>query len=277
MKFALPLLSLLLFVGTCFGSGARRIVSICLPGDQLLLQLARPEEIVAVSWLAHDAELSPRWEEARRYPATRGAAEELMLLKPDLVFAGTFTTPATRAILKQLNVKVVELGVPSTFGELRAQFRDAAQALGGEAVAKAEAIIAEMDARLQALATADSPRKPAALFYYQDEFTPGEGTFAHALLEAAGYRNLGAELAREYRVSAPLERVLLAKPDLLIVSRYMEGNPTFREITARHPVLQRVPGMKVVAYPFRHLDCPDPKNLELIEELHALRATLGEP
>ncbi len=276
MKRALPLLWLLFFLaGSCWGSGARRLVSICLPGDQLLLQLARPKEIVAVSWLAHDAELSPRWEEARRYPATRGTAEELMLLKPDLVFAGTFTTPATRAVLRQLGIPVVELGVPSNFEELRAQIRLAAQALGGEAVEKAEAIIATMDARLHALQAGEP--KPAALFYYQDGFTPGEGTFAHALLEAAGYRNLGAELARQYRVSTPLERVLLAKPDLLIVSRYMEEHPTFGEITARHPVLKRVKEVRIVAYPFRHLDCPDPRNLELVEELHALKAVLKKP
>lgn len=251
----------------------RRVVSICLPGDQLLLQLARPEEIVAVSWLAHDADLSPRWDAARHHTATRGTAEELVLLKPDLVFAGSFTTPATRAVLKQLGVPVVEFGVPTQFEELRAQIRLAAGALGGEAVAKGAAIIANMDARLQALKD-DNARRPTALFYYQDGFTPGEGTFADAMLQAAGYRNLGVEFARQNPVSTALERVLLAKPDLLILSRYKEESPTFREITGRHPLFRALPGMKRVSYPFRQLDCPDPLNLEMIEELHALRATL---
>jgi len=249
----------------------RRLVSICLPGDQLLLQLATREEIAAISWLGADPELSPHWEAAKGVPATRGLAEELVALRPDLVLVGTFTTPVTRAVLERLNVPVLEIGVPSSFEELRALFRKTAQALGPEAEERAGAILARMDRRLAALEARGPDPRPTALFYFQDGYSPGKGTFADALLEAAGYRNLGAEIAAPGAVALSLEEALMAGPDLMIFAAYHENAPTFREAGQNHPAFRELarlrPEMKIVTIPFRHLDCPDPSNLDIVEAL----------
>lgn len=266
----------LLVLAVCFGStvqaAPRRLVSICLPGDQLLLQLAEREEIAAISWLGSDPELSPHWKAAKGVPGTRGLAEELIALKPDLVLVGTYTTPVTRAVLEQLKIPIVEVGVPTSFEELRALFREVARVLGPGAEERAEAILARMDRRLAAFKkSAKGGARQTALFYFQDGYSPGKGTFADAMLEAAGYQNLGAEIAASGRVSLSLEEALLANPDIMIFAAYHEGAPTFREVGRSHPVFRALaelrPEMKVVAIPFRHLDCPDPSNLDILEAL----------
>ena len=74
-------------------SGPRRIVSLNLCTDQLLMLLA-PERIAALSILATDPLLSVMAAEARRYPLVRGDAEEVLRFDPDLVVAAPFAARA---------------------------------------------------------------------------------------------------------------------------------------------------------------------------------------
>jgi len=260
--------ALLLFWGLTAATAGepRRLVSLCLPGDQLLLELAPREEIAALSYLAADPDLSPHWEEAAGLPLTRGRPEELAALRPDLVLAGAYSTPGAAAVLKRLGVPVVELGVPNTFAELRAQIRQVARALGAQP--RGEALIATMDARLARLRAARRGKeRPTALFFFQDGYSPGPGTFAGALLEAAGFRNLAPGTGRGETLSLPVEKVLLARPDYLILVNYQQKNATFWEASRRSLLLKNLPGTVVVPVSFRHLACPDPANLELAESL----------
>ncbi len=268
---------LLLTASGVAGTGAkRRLVSICLPGDQLLLQLAPREEVVALSWLATDPDLSPQWREAQGIPTTRGGAEELLSLKPDLVFVGVYSTPATNAMLRRLKIPVMELGVPEDFEQLRAQIRAVAERLGTQE--QGEAIIRRMDARLARVAAKAGEPRPTALFYFQDGFSPGGGTFADAILEAAGFTNLGKTLGRSRSASVPLETVILAKPEFLILTAYQEAHPTLNAFSPRHPLLRRLEtlNLKIASIPFRQLACPNPENLDLVETLHRLRLNAEE-
>lgn len=258
----------------------RRLVSICLPGDQLLLALAPREEIAAVSWLAADPDLSPRWRQARGLPSTRGSVEELLELKPDLVLIGTYSTPATNAMLRRLNVPVVEVGVPESFAALRAQIRMVASRLGAGAGERGEAMIREMDARLVRLRRNDAHTSahPTALFYFQDGFSPGRGTFADALLRAAGFENLGAAITRGRSGSVSLEALLLARPQFLLLASYREEHPAFNALSSRRRLLGRLLGpgpgpleCRILRVPFRQLACPDPECLDLAERLQRLR------
>jgi len=96
MKKHLLALLLALTVSSVAGeppSKPQRLVSICLQGDQLLLQLAPRERIAALSQFAADPDLSAHWEQARGIPVARDNAEGLVQLKPDLVLASIYTPP----------------------------------------------------------------------------------------------------------------------------------------------------------------------------------------
>ncbi len=243
-----------------------RVVSTCVQGDQLLLELVPRERIVALSQFGADPDISPNYKKARGIPTTRGGAEALALLQPDLVFSSAYGTRLVDNALKQRGVRVVELGIPSNFEELRALFRQAARELGEEA--RAEEIIARMDARLAALEARRPPpgQRPEALFYFQDGYTPGAKTFANALLEAAGFRNLGSQFSPGMGASAPLEAVLMARPQLVILTSYREAKPLQ---TRTFPLAQifAQQGMQVIPVSFRFFASPDPENLELSETL----------
>lgn len=241
----------------------QRIVSICLPGDQYLLELVPRERILAVSPFAADPDLSVHWEQARGLPVTHGDAEELLRLKPDLVLASSFTPRLVVAALQRFGVPVLELDVPNHFDALRAQIRLAGQALGE--AARAEEIVRVMDARLEQLRAHCPPpeKRPTALFYFHDGFVPGANTFENALLEIAGFRNLG-----HTGFSASLETVLMARPRLLVLTRYREESPTSNQYVATQMLFRKLGGLTaIVSVPFRHLAAPDPSNLELAELL----------
>ncbi len=224
------------------------------------MQLVPREEIAALSYLATDADLSPHWEAAAGLPTTRGRVEELIALRPSLVLAGKYSTPGANAALREAGIPVVEIGFPESFAELREEIRAAARALGAEA--RAETLLEEMDARLARLRRqAVGEAGPRALFVFHDGSTPG--AFATELLELAGLRDASADLARG---GSPLERVLLARPRLLLRVGYREGVPTFTGLPLPRAELE---GVRVVTIPFRYLACPDPASLDLVETLAA--------
>ena len=246
----------------------RRLLSICCQGDQLLLQLVDRDRIIALSDLATDPDISPHWQEARDVPVIAGRVEDLVRLHPDLVIAGNATTRAAVAILKRFGVPVLEISVPDTFDELRTQILKIATVIGAED--RAKPIVARMDERLSRLRAADIlvGERPTALLYFQDGFTPGGHTFANAILEAAGFRNLGANFSAGFGASAPLEAVLMTHPRFLILSHYREAHPTATQVSATQPLFRNLgAGTKVLSVSFRHLACPDPGNLDLAEQL----------
>ena len=249
-------------------SKPQRIVSICLQGDQLLLQLVPHERIVALSALATDPDVSAHWEAARGIPVTHGSAEEFIRLKPDLVLVSSNSTLLIVPLLKRLGIRVLELGIPTNFDELRDQIQQAGRSLGEEE--KAEEIVRTMDARLEHLQARRPPvaQRPSALFYFQDGFTPGANTFPNALLEAAGFRNLASSFSPGVGVSASVETIIMARPQYLILAHFRDTSPTRTQLCETQPLFRELGAeTKVISVSFRDLITPDPTNLELAEKL----------
>jgi iron complex transport system substrate-binding protein len=248
-------------------SKPRRIVSICMQGDQLLLQLAPRERIAALSRLAADPDTSAHWEAARGIPTVHFDAEEIFRLKPDLVLVSPTSPLLTVEILKRLGVPVLELGIPTDFDELRDQIRLAGRSLGEEA--RAEEIVRAMDARLDRLKAGRPPeaKRPTALFYFQG-YTTGAHTFPNAILEAAGFRNLASTLGSGEGISTSLESIIMARPQYLILTRFREGSPTATQLSETQPVFRKLGAQtKVISVSIRDLVSPDPSNVELAEML----------
>jgi len=247
------------------GEKPQRIVSLCVPGDQLLLYLVPRERIVALSQFAADPDLSPNYQKATGIPRIRGGVEALTAMQPDLVITSVYSTKSTTDALIKRGVKVVKLNIPNTFDELRAMIRDTARILSEEA--KAEALIRDMDARLEQLQARRPPESdwPTAFISFQDHFTIGSYfSFAGTLLETVGCRNIGSQFASGRAV--PLETALATRPQLLILARYNEANPISTQRNHTADYFRRL-GTEVIPVSMRDIASPDPSNLEFAERL----------
>ena len=82
-----------------------RVVSLNLCADQLLLQLAEPDQIKSLSPLARDRSLSFLAEAARAFPLNDGKGKSILFSGADLVLTGTFGQQNRTALLETTGLR----------------------------------------------------------------------------------------------------------------------------------------------------------------------------
>src|SRR5690606_7322181 len=103
-------------------------------------------------------------------------------------------------------------------------------------VERAETLVAELDAMLEAAKPAPGDEGPRAALSEAGSLTSGAGTLANAILDAAGIRNVATELGLEGMGRLPLEVLVMVAPGMLITSSRYEGR-ALAEAALDHPVL----------------------------------------
>ena len=213
------LLALLLVLALPLGAARpQRVVSQAVGTDELLLALADPGQIAALSHIAQDPRFSPVAAEAKRFPTIRESdAESVLRFRPDLVLATTFTRPETLSLLRRAGVHLVVLDRFDTLEDVYASLQLLGRELGQEA--RAEALIAQSRSRAAALAARLRGVKPvrvlSATIY---PFTSGTGTTFQDLCDHAGALNVAAEAGLRGHAPTPSERLLLWNAEVLVVS-----------------------------------------------------------
>ena len=234
----LAILAVLLLAAPAFASKPRRIVSLNLCADEIVLDLVGRERIAAVSHLAADPLVSAVADRAAGLPSTRGEAESVLALEPDLVLAGLFTTPATLDLLQRLGRRVVRVATASDIMEIRSAIRSVATAV--EEAERGEALIRTFDARLAASARGAGRVRPSALVYQVNGLSAGPGSLADALIAAAGLANHAARVGLGSGGALPLELLAAKPPDLVILSGPADEYRTVVAENLRHPALAAV-------------------------------------
>lgn len=202
--------------------------------DQLAMMVAAPGQLHSVSYLAFDPRGSAMAEEAKNYQINRGLAEEIYLMQPDLVIAGSFSTRATVDMLKRLGIPVAVFNPAYGLEEVRDRLREMGHVLGREDVA--QALIDDFDTRLDVL-RAESGKRPSAALYYANGYTSGDRTLAGQILAAAGFENAAVEAGFASGGILPLEVLAMLEPDALITGRRYPGASRSEEILD-HPIVQ---------------------------------------
>ena len=251
----------------------RRVISMNLCTDQLAMLLAAPGQLVSVTYLAKDPRTSAMAEEARAYTPNRGRAEEIFLLEPDLVIAGTYTTRATVELLKRLGIPVAEFAPANGLGDIRERLTRMGAVLGREV--EAARLVTAFDAEVKEARVSDGAR-PRAATYHANSYTSGAGTLAGSVIDAAGLENLGAALGIEGGGRLALETLVTEAPDLVITGRARETPALAQEVLA-HPALAALQARAGTA-PVADRDwiCGTPHVLGAIRRLSAARdAVIG--
>ncbi|MDX6749823.1 ABC transporter substrate-binding protein [Geminicoccaceae bacterium 1502E] len=272
---ALAFLMAVLVAATAAARPAR-VVSLDLCTDQLVLALAEPGQIAAVSWLARDCTLSLRCAQAGDVPVHYGTGEELVAASADLVVVGRHAARGAVSVARARGLPVLELDSPRDLEEMRAQLLRMGEALGQPG--KAAAMAAELDTRLAGLPPPPAPaERPVAVLYQANGTTVGPGTLVDAVFERAGLANLAGRAGSAAYGYLPLELLVRHAPDLLVVEREDAWPPSLAEQMIRHPALGALfgPDRRVVV-PQRLWICGGMGNLEAVERLAQARHAVAE-
>lgn len=232
-----------------------RAASLTPCADQYLLGLADPAQIVAVSAEAADPRHSFFAAAAAHYPTTRGGGEELVALRAEVVLTDRWMPLRTTERLGRFGIRVIQIPLPENWDDIAATTRAIAAELGRPA--QGEARVAEMRARLERLAARrHAARPPLAVYFLPDGGSAGGDTFIDAVLQAAGTRNLAAELGLNGWGTFNLEQLVLAAPELIVMGFFDQGGDTLRMAFARHPVFRRLlERLPAIAVPDRYWLC----------------------
>jgi iron complex transport system substrate-binding protein len=213
-----------------------RVVSMNLCTDQLALLLAAPGQLVSVSdWAARPA-ASNMAEEARALRLNSGSAEEIFLMAPDLVLAGSFTNRASVDMLRRLGLRVAVVPPARSMAETVARIREVGGLLGREAAA--ERLVAGFEAALagQAARAARLRREPGA-YHYPNGYTSGADTLASEVMDRAGLENAAAALGLSGAARLGLERLVMLEPFLVRTAPISGARSGRAYETADHPAL----------------------------------------
>ena len=270
-RWAAALIALLLGAGglpSLHAAELPRLASINLCTDQLLVTLADPAQILGLSPYARDPARS--WDPARaaQFPLLSGNAEDVLVLKPDIVVAGRYTKRATRELLKDKGLRVAEFDTPRSLDEAKAQLRRMAALVGHPD--RAEPEIARLDAAI-ARARAAALRRPLrVLGVSRRGYVAGSANLTTSLLATVGLRNAGGELGLHAGGFASLEAIISLRPDLLLVSESSDFAEDEGRAFLLHPALEKFyPAAKRIVIPEKLTVCAGPALAQGLDRLTA--------
>ncbi|MEW8648419.1 MAG: ABC transporter substrate-binding protein [Candidatus Thiodiazotropha endolucinida] len=251
----------------------RRVVSVNLCSDQLLLMLADPQQVASVSYLSRDPDSSFVADEAAAFPLNHARAEEIIRLKPDLILVTPHTNPRLRTTLGQLGYPLHRLSLGNRVEDIIGDIRQLAARLGQ--VSRGESLIARMQHRLQSDLPDDAKPPPTAIFYQPRGYTSGSDTLQDEALRLAGWNNLAAQQGVKGYAPVPLEEILRWRPDTLFTSAYRKTGDSLAERQLRHPALNRLlANNPMVKIPYKYWICPGPMLAEAVDMLRQARESV---
>ena len=252
-----------------------RIVSMNPCVDTILMEVARPAQIAAISHYSHDPRATSvplQW--AKQYRAVSGAGEDVIAAEPDLVIAGPHVSIQTIAALTRLGIPLMQVAVPETVDESKQQISDIAMRIGQPQ--SGAMLNARIDVALNAAST--DARAVPALIWQGSGLVPGKGTLADELLTRTGFHNVSGTLGLKKWDVVSLERLLSAPPVVLLAGQANmgAGNADANRMLS-HPVMRKVGAhIQVAHYPSSLLHCGGPIIIKSVARLAEARRSLEQ-
>jgi iron complex transport system substrate-binding protein len=249
----------------------QRIMSLKVCTDELLMDLVPPSRIASLSFLSQEKAALKLWPQAAHIPVNHNSAEEVLTVKPDLILTDNFTAPEMRVFLARSGAKVVEVPAADSFDQIRAVVRQVGRAVDENA--RAEALIADMDATLHKL-DAGQPAHPIRVAGWGGGgFVPGRQTLFNTVLEKAGGTNIAAH--DDYY---DVEGLIMARPDVLAYADDYVDTPSLRQDQNAHPLLLKLFANRRIVYPAATFNCGLPQSAAAALALRAqLQAAMARP
>ncbi|WP_285017855.1 ABC transporter substrate-binding protein [Novosphingobium sp. fls2-241-R2A-195] len=222
----------------------KRIVSLNLCADQLVLALADREQIAGLTRYAADSAMSAEAARAKGLPILRGAAEEIMAINPDLVVGmPARRNPAIKAL--KTRYPAVDLKSADGYDAILASIRKVALAVGHPE--RGEALIAGMERDLAHIPRArKGPKgKIVAAYWQRRGYLTGTGTLIDDLMTRVGVTNLAGKLGKPALSQMGIEELAAARPDVIVVDAATDKVVDQGTAMMHHPVLDGIPRVAI--------------------------------
>jgi iron complex transport system substrate-binding protein len=239
----------------------RRVASLNLCTDELLLTLAAPSQIASVTHLSKSEAETPLWRQARPVRANDGSLLSVAPLRPDLVLTMGGGARDRGRIAQKLGIQVLDLPFPQTIADIEASIAAVAAALG-----RPEAARPYLAAIAQLRRTAPA-RGADAIWLSGGGRSVGAGSLSAEWMRLAGLAQ--RPLAGD-RVS--LEQLLVRPPEVLLRSDYRSGQYSAGQRWLAHPLARAKGKARRLATDGRLWNCMGPA---MVGEVVRLRRELG--
>lgn len=242
-----------------------RIVSLNPCTDAILVDVAYPGQVLALSHYSHDpASSSIPHDVASQFPVTGGTVEEILALDPDMVLASSFLPPATANALRDLDIPFRTFASPTSVSQNMAQVHYIGKLAGQSSSALSYAGMISEAIRRNAAPPGHTPI--STVLWQPGEIVPGEGALISELMREAGFSSHSAALGMGQADYLPLEVLLAHPPELLLVAGNSRGQ--------LHPALQQLENTRVETLDPSLLYCGGPTIIRAMERLAEIRTSM---
>jgi iron complex transport system substrate-binding protein len=217
----------------------QRIVSLDYCADQYLLELADRSQILALSPDA-TKEFSYLAKQAAGIRTVRSQAEDVIVLRPDLVVRSYGGGPGAERFFERAGLRVAQLSYSDDYVGIIANVRTIAKALGHPE--RGEALVTDFETRLADVKATN--RGLSALYTSPSGITGGAGTMIDRMIDSAGLSNFQKQKGWN---PIPLERLARERPNLIIAATFNGRINQFDEWSpSRHPVARAQVGEQTI-------------------------------
>ena len=261
MRVFASLLAVSLALAAPAEAAPRRVASLNMCTDELLLLLADPGQIASVTHLAQSPAETPLWRTARRYRRNDGSLISVAALRPDLVVTMGGGGRDRLRIASRLDIPTLDLPFARSLADVESSIVRLAAALGRPAAGTL------LLRQLQTL------RRTAPTIRTEAIWLGGGGrTVAADGLEAQwmALAGLRQRSVRGDRVS--LEELVARPPQVLLRSDYRQGQYSGAQRWLSHPVARRPARSRLLVTDGRRWTCMGPL---LIAETLRLRKAMA--
>ena len=211
---------------TTFKQAPQKVLTLALSSDGIIMGLGMEDKLVAVNYLADDPVSSNLVEQAKKFQhkIKNPSAEEVLALKPDVVFAYDWSDMNRVENLRNLGMNVIVLKGPATIEDIRRNVRTVAKAMHADS--KGEKL---MDSRLaqvkqQVAALRLQQPKKIVLVSLMSSYG-GKGCIFDDMCKEAGVINGVSAAGIKNGQQITKEILVKIDPDLLIMPVYNDhGN-----------------------------------------------------
>ncbi len=252
---------------------AQRILSMAPSNTEILFALGAGPQLIGRD---EASDYPPEAQAVASIGSTYGElnTEAILALEPDLVLAATITSPEQVEALEKLGITLYLLPNPMTFDELFDNLLTVGELTGH--ADEAEALVANLQSRVQAVTDAMQSAEPVKVFYEVDgsdptaPWTTGTGTFQDVLISMAGGENVAAGLEGWGQIN--LETIVTANPDVIFYGSGAWIPTTVESLSARSGwgAIEAVKTGRIHPVDTNWVDRPGPRLVDALELMASL-------
>lgn len=259
-------------------SEPKRIVSLCLRSDEILLEMVGAESICSLSRWVDDPDISNVTEEAKLVKGRSVVSDEYIVSqKPDFVIGNSSQSPDMIYRLRSLGIPVYVCKTAKTMDDTKKLILDLGKLLHREE--KARAMVADMDTVLERVAqkTAAIPKEQRLVVYRFSVSggSGGKGTYYDDFCQYAGVVNAAAKMKFWGTQLMPKEQIVNADPDVVFLPTWDYTGKInldfYIDEIAKDPALQTVSAIKnkrMYLIPDKHMLTSSQYMVKCVEDIY---------